>query len=244
MILVPRDTVWPGQTPTNSNDMTRRLLAPWRPYLTIHYTGGGMWLDPGDTADELRQIQRYAQAAGKPWEYNYVIDGQGLVFEYAGDYQAAHSAGDNDVAIGVLLLVGFAGTFPGHVTYWEEPTEPMVTAVRDLRGWLVSTNRLAGGHLMVPHKGMPGAATICPGPSVMARWDDLDRPPTPTPQPPMEDDMEILIGNQAGTVWRLMEDGHKREIGYPVEYSLRGAEGHVKILSESELDDIPDWGEP
>lgn len=176
MIIIARDTVWPGQTPTQSTGAPRPLLAPDRPYLTVHYTGAGVWLDPDDTPSELRAIQNYAQSAGKGWEYNWVIDGQGVIWEYAGQYQAAHSAGENDVAIGVLLLVGFKGIYPNHVEYWEVPTPPMIQAVRELRAWLVATHALAGSHEMRQHNQMPGAITPCPGPQVVAHWAELTAP--------------------------------------------------------------------
>jgi hypothetical protein len=185
MILVPRSTIWPGQLPTNSTGTPRPLLAPDRPYLTVHYTGGGLWLDPDDTPDELRMIQRYAVGAAKPWEYNYVIDGQGLVFEYAGGYRAAHSFGENELAIGVLLLVGLADA--ATLTGFEKPTEAMIVAVRDLRAWLTVTGRLAPDHAMLQHRQMPGAATICPGPEVAKRWDAMTLvvPPPPIGEEPM-----------------------------------------------------------
>lgn len=191
MNLVPREAVWPGQLPTNTNGTPRPKLAPNRPWYTIHYTGGGIWLDPDDTVDELRSIQNYAQSAGKPWEYNWVIDGQGTVWEYAGNYQAAHSGGENDKAIGVLLLVGFKGTYPNDIDYWEQPTPEMINAVRDLRAFLVDHAMLAGNHTMLPHQGMPGAATACPGNAVMAVWPQLTAPPTP-PTPPGDNNVELV----------------------------------------------------
>jgi hypothetical protein len=192
MIFVPREQVWPGQKPTNSNGTPRPKLDPLRPYYTIHYTGGGLWLDPDDTADELRSIQEYASSASKgtPWEYNYVVDGQGCVWEYAGDYRAAHSAGENDIAIGVLLLLGFKGKYPD-VEYWEEPTAAMIQAVQELRYTLVDRKMLAGAHQMLQHRQMPGAATVCPGTAVVGAWGLLTTPwtpPRPDPIPPTPPD--------------------------------------------------------
>ena len=197
MIIIPRDQVWPGETPKNSDGSPRPKLSPNRPYYTIHYTGGGIWLDPDDTPDELRSIQRYAVSAGKGWEYNWVIDGQGLVWEYAGDYRAAHSSGENDQAIGVLLLVGFSGTYPNAINYWEQPTPEMIQAVQELHYNLVERGMLAGNHQMLQHNQMPGAATACPGDAVKAVWPSMTTPWTPTPGPeptppptPGDDDMK------------------------------------------------------
>lgn len=174
MVIVPRETVWPGQVPHNTTGSVRPLLAPLRPLLAIHYTGGGLWLDPDDTPAELRSIQSYAAAAGKPWEYNYVIDGQGVVWEYAGRYRAAHAGEPNNSnAYAILLLVGLADT--AHLTGFETVTEAMIVAVRRLRQWLVDVGALAAGHEMLQDRQLPGRRTICPGPEVVARWDDLTR---------------------------------------------------------------------
>jgi hypothetical protein len=196
VILVPRATIWPGQLPTNSTGTPRPLLAPARPFLTVHYTGAGSWLDPDDSPTELRAIQAYAKNAGKPWEYNYVIDGQGIVFEYAGDYRAAHTAGWNESAVGVLLLVGFTAD-----KALEQPPVEMVVAFRDLRAWLVDTGRIAPDHALRQHREMPGAATLCPGAAVIAKWPALSAPvpPPPTP-PPLEDDNMYIATLDDGTV--------------------------------------------
>lgn len=175
MKLVPRDAVWPGETPKNSDGTPRPQMQPHAQYLTIHYTGGGLWLDPDDTPDELRSIQRYAQSAGKPWEYNYVIDGQGCIWEYAGTFRAAHSSGENDIAIGVLLLVGLSDS--ANLTGWEIPPEPMIEATRELRYWLMSRSYLSQNHQMRQHNQMPGAATACPGQAVIERWAQFTAPP-------------------------------------------------------------------
>jgi len=246
MILVPRETIWPGKLPTNSTGTPRPKLEQLRPYYTIHYTGGGLWLDPDDTPAELRSIQAYAAGANKPWEYNYVIDGQGIVWEYAGDYRAAHSAGENEIAIGVLLLVGFKGKYPA-VEYWEAPTEPMIRAVRELRAWLSDSERLALSHLMRQHNQMPAAATICPGPEVVKRWSDLTLPWT-TPQPPPTEEPMKYYRNEESRAW----NGNT----YPpnvIKYVLRDSDGKLRRISGEELTlrgvpmaewNRPEFGEP
>jgi hypothetical protein len=196
MILVPRTTVFGSVLPTNSTGTPRPLLVSERPYLTIHYTGAGLWLDPDDTPTELRAIQAYAKSAGKPWEYNWVVDGQGIVWEYAGDYRAAHSQGDNEVAIGVLLLVGLDQAVPPHL---EEPPPSMIQAVRELRQWLVTTDRLAADHQMKQHNQMPGANTSCPGARVIAHWAEFTAPVAPIPP---EDDMPaVFYRNSESRMW-------------------------------------------
>lgn len=197
MEMIPRSVVWPGQTPRNNDGTYRPLLKPDRPWYTVHYTGGGLWLDPDDTVTEARSVQAFAAGPSKrtPWEYNYIIDGQGLIVEYAGDFQAAHSSGENEAAIGVLLLLGFKGKYP-NVEYWEQPTTEMKNAVRQLRAWLVGRKSLAVDHKMLPHQQMPGAATTCPGEPVMEQWADfiapISFPPIPTPTPG-GDDMQVRL---------------------------------------------------
>jgi hypothetical protein len=209
MIFRTRDAVWPGGViPSNSTGTPRPLLEPKRPYYTIHYTGAGVWLDENDTPTELRAIQNYATAAKKPWEYNYVIDGQGVVWEYAGTYRAAHAGPTNNAeAIGVLLLVGLTG--PG-LTGFEVPTEPMILAVRELRDFLVGCDALAQGHAMCQHRDMPGAQTICPGPEVISRWADLCAPIVDPP--PTEEGCSMFIGffrSDGPAVYAAYSGGYK-----------------------------------
>lgn len=254
MNLIPRSTIWPGQLPLNKDGTRRPLLAPDRPYLTVHYTGAGSWLDPDDTPTELRSIQLYAQGAGKPWEYNYVIDGQGLVFEYAGDYRAAHYAdhttvpavGKNDIAIGVLLLVGFVP--PSSAGVLEQPTIPMIVAFRDLRAWLVATGRLADPHELRGHRQMTGAPTACPGDAVMAKWDQFAAPVPPPPTPDPGADMNALdktitnsesgpYGPPLESKFFLADDGYRRHMS-PDEWAARGSPVGVPCTNET-LDRIP-----
>ena len=152
----PRDEVWPGQVPLDSEGRARRRLARDRKRLAIHYTGETKrYLDPDDSPQRLSAIQRYAQSADKPWEYNYVVDGQGQVWEYAGEFMAAHSKHNNATSYGVLLLLGTP----------ETPTDEMIDAARWLRFVLTAFHNLSADHVMLPHRDMPRAATAVPGPA-------------------------------------------------------------------------------
>lgn len=150
-------------------------------FLTVHYTGTDSgWGDVGDTAAEILAIDRAARARPQPApnEYNYVIhqDPDDLVHEYAGGYVGAHSAGENDTAVGVLFL----NDTDDDLTAWQI----------DKFRWLRDTVLVPGGvlsptHRLTPHRAMPGAATACPGPYVLGRLDELAAPwNPPTPQPP------------------------------------------------------------
>ena len=174
----PRSEVFGTALPTNMDGSLRPIMAPNARWLTVHHVGAGAWGDLGDTPAEMRAIQAYASSPGKatPWEYNVVVDTAGEVWCYAGEYVAAHSAGENPVAIGVLLLIN-ADT--------ERPTVAMIDAVRKLRSDLTVTSRLALDHQMVQHRQMPGASTGCPGRFAIEAWPQLVtpwQPPTPTPE--------------------------------------------------------------
>jgi hypothetical protein len=125
------------------------------------------WADPGDTVAELQAIQRAAIASGKAWEYNYVIgaDRDPNIYEYAGPYRGAHSAGENDLSIGVLFLLGTGNSI----------TRGMVRKARWLRYELTRWGVLAPTNRYTPHQGMPGAATLCPGASVLGSGAELSR---------------------------------------------------------------------
>lgn len=176
---VPRSEVFGTKLPVNNDGSPRPLLAPNRPYYTIHYTGANaVFADFDDSAAEIRGIETYASSSVKrtPWEYNWPIDTQGRVWTYAGEYQAAHSAGENSLSHGVILLLGNG----------EAPTDAMIDATRRLRHELVQENYLAPDHQMLQHRQMPGASTSCPGDKVIARWNEFTAPYIPNPAPPPE----------------------------------------------------------
>lgn len=187
MLIHPRSEVFGSLVPCNRDGSPRPRLAPCR-WLTVHWVGAGQWGDPGDTPSEMRSIHAFSMSPGKgtPWEYGYVIDAAGEAWTYAGEYLAAHSAGENAEAIGVLLLAG-----PG-----EPITDAMVLTFRQLRYELARRGALTSGHEVRPHQWMPGANTSCPGPA-MARLVELATPwsPPPPPEPdpiidPPEDDVQ------------------------------------------------------
>jgi hypothetical protein len=193
--LVPRSVVWPGETPTSSTGLVRPLVRRPAPYVTVHYTGAGEWDDFGDTIPEARAIQVYAQHARKPWEYNWIIDSEGNVVEYAGFHQAAHSGGENSISHGVLLLLGVG----------EPVTEAMKLAFRQLVWWLAQEGATDANTHVLPHREMPGAATACPNTLILGEWMELTDPWSPPPPPaPKENKMRFLIKDTRPpqAVWR------------------------------------------
>lgn len=257
MLFHSRDEVWPGQVPRSSNGAVRPLLRPQIPWLTVHYTGAGVWLDPGDTAAEARAIQLNAVHEKKPWEYNYIIDGEGGVWEYAGGYQAAHSEGENADAIGVLLLVGLSDS--ANLRGFEKPTNEMVMAFREFRRILLTSGAISLSHEVRKHKDMPGAVTICPGPEVIARWSELTTPyipPKPTPPQPIEEIMPLFAktaedrpGTAKGAVivqdavtgrFRLINGDEWNNWGQP---NCMNASGKTWEIMNADLDNFYGWSD-
>lgn len=185
-MAVYRDRAYSGlPAPHNNNGTTLRpFLAPLRPTITCHYPGAPVGKSyAGDTmlGDVKKKIyllnmQRYAQAAGKSFEYNYLLFMDGEVWEYAGDFLAAHSAGDNAESYGVQFVNGQD----------DLCTDAQVASFRWLRDiHLKSRQRLTVSCACTPHREMPGAQTACPGDrAIMPRLGDLRAPHNPVPDPP------------------------------------------------------------
>lgn len=182
-------------------------------YITAHYTGNNVDYTDKATADVVRQIQRVFYAS-KPFEYNYVI-GQAdddEIVEFAGKFQAAHSAGENADAVGVLFLLGVG----------EPLTDRMVDKWRWLRDVLIFDGVLKPGVDQRMHFQMPDAATQCPGP-VRDRWAEMLLPwsapvtaPIITPDLSEEDEVTPYIlkpptgTRDAESFWLVVQGGSVR----------------------------------
>lgn len=175
----------------SSSGTPRPMLAPGLKVLTGHYTGANVRYAGKDTAAVLRNLN-LVFATTKPNEYNYCVDQQGVIWEYAGDYMAAHSLGNNATAIGCLILVGIG----------ERPTDGCVLAFRQLRYDLIRRGRLAADAQTIEHRYMGTTVTQCPGYAVEARpWSDFLVPwtpgppadPTPVTDQEDDDDMRPII---------------------------------------------------
>lgn len=201
VLFVPRST-WHVGEPTNNSGTTRPLLAKPVPTLTIHYTGAP-WMASASvwTAQQwMPHFQNIALSSGKSFEYNYVIppraDGSAQVWEYAGEYRAAHSEDENGIAIGVLFAIG-VNNHPSYKNYdrtkptvWQPLQDNMINAYHWLRDELLPSEHLVTSPAQVPHKDMPGALTACPGIPILGRWATLVGSPLPPPPLPGED-MEL-----------------------------------------------------
>jgi hypothetical protein len=219
VLFVPR-TVWFAGTPTNNNGNPRPPLRLPVPTITRHYTGSPASVKASTWAakDYMPWFQSVALASGKSYEYNYVIppraDGSSQVWEYAGSFMAAHSAGENNVAVGVLFAIG-VNNHPSYSTYdptkpvvWEPCTDRMVEAYRWLRDvHLAGQGIVNGGVIELEHRSMPGAATACPGVSVIARAADLTA--SHTPDLPPEEPVTVSYFKLAAdslTVWATSDN--------------------------------------
>jgi hypothetical protein len=220
VLFVPRST-WFAGTPTSNSGTPRPRLRVPVPTITRHYTGSPPSVKASTwTAKEwMPWFQSVALASGKSYEYNYVIppraDGSSQVWEYAGSYQAAHSAGENDVAVGVLFAIGvanhpsYASYDPTKPTVWEPLTDPMVHAYRWLRDEYLARQGIIHPVYVaeVEHRNMPGAATACPGVSVIARAADLTA--SHTPDLPPEEPVAVSYFKLAAdslTVWATSDN--------------------------------------
>ena len=170
--------------PVNNSGSPRPLLNPLRPIITCHYPGaplGKSYVGMGELAKRtyIFDMQRYAQAAGKSYEYNFVLFLDGEIWEYAGDYLAAHSEGENTIAYGVQFVNGQD----------DLATDAQVEAFRWLRDvHLKGRGRVSADCATTPHKLMPGAVTACPGDrAVMPRLADLRKPYETAPPEPAEE---------------------------------------------------------
>jgi hypothetical protein len=202
---------WSDSPPTSNSGTVRPKLAVPVPTITRHYTGSPVSRKASEwpAKEWMPWFQSVALASDKSYEYNYVIppraDGTAQIWEYAGTYQAAHSAGENHIAVGVLFAIGvnnhpsYYNYDPAKPTQWEQLTDPMVEAYRYLRDEvLIRQGIVAPTVEEIEHRHMPGAATACPGVEVIARDYDLSQPFAPPPPPPSEDLPMTFLWKPAG----------------------------------------------
>lgn len=190
--IVPRTEIGLDPVVRNSDGSVRPPL--WdEPMLTAHYTGNNIDYTGKDAGEVVRQIQQVFSTT-KPNEYNYCI-GQNeddKIIEYAGKFQAAHSAGENSIAFGVLFLLGVG----------EDPTPTMINKYRWLRDVLIYSGHLRVNVDQRMHFQMPGAATACPG-NIKGFWPEFLKPFAPaTPPAPLAPQMPVVapIVQEDGTM--------------------------------------------
>lgn len=141
---------------TNIDRITARpLLKPRLDMVICHYTGVKRSYATADLNKTIASIHRW-----KANEYNYVIHSDGRIAEFAGRHRAAHCAGKNDTAYGVLFLNGET----------DPCTDAQVASFRWLIGVLKWTQAIADDVTIVQHGQV--AKTACPG-RIKERWSEL-----------------------------------------------------------------------
>lgn len=234
--IVPRTEIGLPEVPTSTNGSPRPKISDCI-YYTAHYTGVYVkYGDPGDTPAEILNLEDVARRSGKPEEYNYVIgtDHDLFVYEYAGHHRAAHSAGENAEAVGVLFFNGVE----------EDLTPLQILKFRWLRSACLRDKLLATDHEVRPHKKMPGAATACPGSRVLNNWDHLVQPwiqadhdyvanlfnvnpekPTEPITPVGEDVPYFIIDEASDTYWKIARTLYTSPVGPTVDAISRANVG-------------------
>ena len=196
----------PLDVPTSTNGTRRPLLQMNLPYHTVHYTGlqprqiwfsnNGVFNTIEDVFKFLERLEEVARRSGKPYEYNTLIpvmaDGSSHVIAYADEYRAAHSAGENSIAHGTLIIAGVGQDVP----------DGTILAFQWWNAVLEASGRLQANSLVTPHHDMPDAATACPGVKIDGVMPRLRAPyvaPAPEPTKPTtppttgDTDMEPFI---------------------------------------------------
>lgn len=241
--FVPRST-WHPQPPTSNSGATRPRLARPVPTITVHYTGAPIRARTrtDDATTYMRRLQQIASGDGKSFEYNYVIPPRtdpaaAVVWEYAGDYQAAHSAGENAVSVGVLFALGVDNhpSYPSfdrnRPTVWELLTPGMVDAYRWLCEHLINQGVVRSAVAQTPHRNMPGAATACPGNSILQQWADLTAPnPPPGGNPTMDTPDYFTLRPQPAPVWASTDGLNATQIGPEVFGARQIAPHAIRVM--------------
>ena len=143
---------------------TARVTRP-SSWLLVHHTGDTGWPKPGwSDAQHMRALQSFSTGAGKTWEYNYVITHpDGVIWEQAGEFQAAHCLNANGFSYGVQI---------NQASSAGPPPQKVVDSFRWLRAHLVETGQLVANHQCVPHYRL--RATACSSTDLAeppgARW--------------------------------------------------------------------------
>lgn len=148
--IIPRiETGLPARVTNIDHITSRPVLQLNRGLIVAHYTGSKTKYHGWSVSQVMKLILSINR--WKANEYNYVIDWAGNIYEFAGEYQAAHAKGYNATGYGVLLLNGIG----------EPMTDAQMASFHFLFGCLLWNGRVSSAPIVVGHKEI--AATACPG---------------------------------------------------------------------------------
>lgn len=238
--IIPRTQIGLPAIVTSSGGTPRPRLQNEQ-YMTCHYTGVDVIFSTRDTPTAIRSIDNSARnrPVPAPFEYNYVIDQKvnDVIYEYAGMFQAAHSAGENDSAVGVLLLNGTR----------ESPTNLQINKWRWLRDrFLIPNGILRAVPDQRPHRQMPAAATACPGQLILNRWNEFltpyqssPVPPTPTPIPPQSGTLLLYKVVSGDSYWKICEKLYEDSKATNERVAALQAANGNKALQPGDIINVP-----
>lgn len=147
--IIPRiETGLPARVTNIDHITSRPVLQLNRGLIVAHYTGSKTKYHGWSISQVMKLILSLNR--WKANEYNYVIDWAGNIYEFAGEYRAAHAKGYNDTGYGVLFLNGVG----------EPMTDAQMASFHFLFGCLLWAGRVQQRPMVVGHKEL--AATACP----------------------------------------------------------------------------------
>lgn len=176
----------------SSNGSPRPALRKPLDTFAVHHIGAGTGQMSRNSLQVLDGIERWtAIPSNRPNMYNSASDANGVTWEYAGPFRAAHAANWNDRAWGHLALLGLDTPTP-------EQADGLVRGIRRAREQLVAHGLLTRSHAVVGH--MDIGQTPCPGllRSNNDLWQQIVAPlsdavPPPAVPPPTEEESVMLV---------------------------------------------------
>uniref|UniRef100_A0A8C0IST1 Peptidoglycan-recognition protein n=1 Tax=Chelonoidis abingdonii TaxID=106734 RepID=A0A8C0IST1_CHEAB len=151
---------WRARAPRN-----RVQLSTPAPYVIIHHTAGSSCTSQASCSQLVRGIQNYHMDS-KGWAdigYNFLIDGDGRVYEGRGwSTMGAHAYGWNHKSLGFSFL----GTFSSRI-----PKAAALNAAQSLIQCAVSRGSLSSSYTLTGHRNVN--PTECPGNAlyrVITQW--------------------------------------------------------------------------
>lgn len=241
--IQPRSVIGTPQPPATRRRLMRvGVLLAHEVGVATSSSGRYQSANPARVLDDARAAASFGVAAGKSWEYSYMLGRDGSIFEQAGEFMASHCLNFNQDSLGVIWLNALG----------LPPTQAQLDAWWWLRSHLVDTGQLTELHTVAPHyryrsTSCCGVLAEPPGvawksPTGEGRLGNLLEALTVEPGPPAppieEDDMVVTnqeVFHQMPALmakWWLQDDGVLRYLD-PVEWETRGSKPGSPWLNDS-----------